>query len=366
MPTIDPWGSGLVEDYEKIIKDFGLEHFDDDLLKTLPEPNRIMRRGVVFAGRDMKRIAKAIKEKKPFYALSGIMPTSPQIHFGTKMVVENLRYFQDHGAQTYILVADLEAAAARGVTLEEARKRALEFHIPAYIALGLDPKKTTFYFQSENMDVVRLGFKASQKITLNEFRSVYGSADPGRIMSAVTQIGDMLYPQIAQRMPGIIPVGIDQDPHIRLCRDFTGRTKSEKWVPISSIYHKYTPSLDGSLKMSKSKPESCLSLPEDIKSVTRKINRAKSGGRVTVEEHRKKGAIIEDDMVFELLKQHLIEDDAELQHIHDEYKAGRMLTGEIKKIAIEKMTAFMQQFEKDLEVARKLVPKLKFVRYGKL
>ena len=29
-------------------------------------------------------------------------------------------------------------------TLEEAKKRALEFHIPAYIALGLDPKKTTF------------------------------------------------------------------------------------------------------------------------------------------------------------------------------------------------------------------------------
>ena len=27
--TIDPWGSNLLEDYEKIIKDFGLEVFDE-------------------------------------------------------------------------------------------------------------------------------------------------------------------------------------------------------------------------------------------------------------------------------------------------------------------------------------------------
>ena len=44
---IDPYGSELVEDYEKIIKDFGLEHFNVDLF---PNANRIMRRGVVFAG----------------------------------------------------------------------------------------------------------------------------------------------------------------------------------------------------------------------------------------------------------------------------------------------------------------------------
>ena len=42
--VIDPWGSGLLEDYEKIIKDFGLEVFNP---KLFPKPNRIMRRGVV-------------------------------------------------------------------------------------------------------------------------------------------------------------------------------------------------------------------------------------------------------------------------------------------------------------------------------
>jgi len=358
---IDPYGAELPEDYSKIVKDFGLEAFDLDLF---PEPNRVMRRGIVYAGRDLSIISKAIKEKKPFYVLSGIMPTGDKIHLGTKIVVENIRYFQEHGAKAYILVADLEAAAARGVTLEEGRKRALDFHIPAYIALGLDPKKTVFYFQSENKDVIHLAYEFSKKVTLNEFKAIYGNADPGRIMSAVTQVGDILYPQLEKRMPGIIPTGTDQDPHIRLTRDIVKRTQSKyKFVSPSSIYHKYTPSLDGSLKMSKSKPESCIELPEDLKLVCKKIRKAVTGGRDTLEEHRKLGAIIEKDMVFELLKQHLVENDDELQKIHDEYKSGRMASSEIKEIACEKMSLFMGKLNDNMAKARKLVPSLNFVKF---
>jgi len=105
-----------------------------------------MRRGIVFAGRDLKIISKCIKEKKPFYVLTGIMPTAEKLHFGTKSVIDQVKYFQKHGAETHVLIADLEAAATRGLSLEEAQKRALEIHIPCYIALGLDPKKTKFYF----------------------------------------------------------------------------------------------------------------------------------------------------------------------------------------------------------------------------
>lgn len=357
---IDPYGSVLIKDYKRLIKEFGLEHFDS---KLFPDANRLMRRGVVFAGRDLKRISDAIKNKNPFYVLSGIMPTNDKIHFGTKQVVENIAYFQKMGAKTYILVADLESAAARGVTLEQAKKRALEFQIPAYIALGLDPKKTTFYFQSENKEVVHLAYKFAKKITLNEFRSIYGDANPGRIMSAVTQAGDILYPQLEQRMPGIIPVGIDQDPHIRLTRDIVKRTKSMKFFLPSSIYHKYTPSLDGSMKMSKSKPQSCIELPDDPKKVCKKIMHALSGGQATIEEHRKLGANLENDMAFELLKQHLIEDDNEFEKVYNDYKSGKMLSGEIKKLACEKMTLFLNDFNKKLEDAKKIADKLKFVKF---
>ncbi|NQU97872.1 tryptophan--tRNA ligase [Candidatus Woesearchaeota archaeon] len=357
---IDPYGSELIKDYTKTVKDFGLEVFNS---KSFPKPNKTMRRGVVFAGRDLKIIARCIKEKKPFYALSGIMPTNEEIHLGNKLVVENLKYFQEHGGNAYILVADLEAQAARGVTLEEGRKRALNFHIPAYIALGLDPKKTVFYFQSDNKEVVQFAYEAARKITLNEFKAIYGTADPGRIMSAVTQVGDVLYPQFKERMPGIIPVGIDQDPHIRLSRDVVNRMKAKKFFLPSSIYHKYTPSLDGRMKMSKSRPESCITIPEDEKSVRRKIMKAVSGGRPTLEEHRRLGAEVEKCMVFEMLKQHLVEDDKELDKIYKEYKSGKMSAGEIKEMAAEKMVAFMKDFNKKLEKARKQIDKIKFVQF---
>ena len=64
VKTIDPYGSEIPEDYTKIVEDFGLEEFNVDLF---PEPNRLMRRGVVFAGRDLKQISDCIRQKKPFY-----------------------------------------------------------------------------------------------------------------------------------------------------------------------------------------------------------------------------------------------------------------------------------------------------------
>lgn len=357
---IDPWGSALVEDYIKVIDDFGLESFDP---KLFPNPNKLMRRGVAFSGRDLKTISNAIKSKKPFYVLSGIMPSDERIHLGNRMVIENMKYFQEHGAKTFILVADLESAATRAIPLEDAKKRALNFHIPAYIALGLDPKKTVFYFQSQNKEVMHKAYEFSKKITLSECRAIYGYIDPGRIMGAITQVADILYPQFEKRMPGIIPVGVDQDPHIRLTRDIVNRTRKDKYFPPSSLYHKYAPSLDGDLKMSKSKPESCLSLPEDIKVAKKRIMKAKTGGRESIEEQRKKGGQPEKCMIFELYKQHLIEDDKELQKIFDDCKAGKLLCGEDKQMCCERFEKFMKDFVKGMEKAKKNINKLNFVKF---
>jgi len=315
---------------------------------------------------------RRIKDKKNclilFQGEPGCQPAGSKVMMadGSWKAIEDVRKGDsvlsfDNG----VLVADLEASASRGISVEEARKIAMKFHIPAYIALGLDPKKTTFYFQSENKDVIHLAYEFSRKITLNEFRAIYGSADPGRIMSAVTQVGDVVFPQLKKKIPGIIPVGIDQDPHMRLSRDVCNRTKStHKLFPPASIYHKFTPSLDGGMKMSKSKPGSHIELPEDPKEACKKIKKAVTGGRETLEEHRRLGAEVEKCTVFELLKQHLVEDDKELQKIHDEYKSGKMTSGEIKEVACEKMTKFMNDFNKKLKAAQKDVKKLKFISFS--
>lgn len=361
--VIDPWGDTLIQDYKKVVTHFGLEPFDS---KLFPNPNRLMRRGIAFAGRDLKRISECIQKKKPFYVLTGIQPSAEKVHLGTRSVIENVKYFQDHGAQTYVLVADLESAATRGISVEEGRKRALEFHIPAYLALGLDIKKTTFYFQSENTTTLKLAFEAAQKITLNEFKGAYGNPEPGKILSALSQFADMIFPQELEgkSFPGIIPVGIDQEPHIRLCRDYLHKIESQKrFIPISSLYNQFMPSLDGSAKMSKSKPESAIFLPEKAEVACKAIKRAFTGGRATMEEQRRLGAEIEKDMVFELLKQHLVEDDNELERIRKEYATGKMLSGEIKQLACEKMTTFLEKFDSDMAYYQKHIKDVKILEF---
>jgi tryptophanyl-tRNA synthetase len=124
--VIDPWGKELVEDYTRLIKEFGMNEFD---AKLFPNPNLQMRRGINFGGQDLEQISTAIQNKKPFYVLSGIMPSSEKIHLGTETVIQNIKYFQEHGAKTYVLIADVESQATRGVSIEEGKKRALEFNI---------------------------------------------------------------------------------------------------------------------------------------------------------------------------------------------------------------------------------------------
>lgn len=361
-PIIDPWGAILIEDYARLLEEFGLEPFTDEIVKALPNPNKLMRRKVIFCHRDLGVIVKAIKERKPFYALTGIMPSAEKIHLGNRMVIENMKYFQERGAETFLLVADLEAVATRGVSLEEGRKRALEFHIPAYLALGIDPEKTNFYFQSENRAVTSLACVFSGKITLSEFQAIYGSADPDKIIASLLDASDILHPQLKRSIPGIIPVGIDQDPHLRLTRDIVKRVKELNFIPPASIYHKFTPSLDGSFKMSKSKPEGYMEIPEDPKSIAKKLRNAFTGGRATIEEQRRLGGQPEICVIFELYKQHLIEDDKELNEIYEECKGGRLLCGKDKDYAIESMTKFMKEFEEEMERAREIVPKLTFLK----
>ena len=358
---IDPWGAVLVEDYRKIIECFGLKPFTDELLRMMPEPNRLMRRKVVFCHRDLEVILNAIRGGRPFYALTGIVPSAEKIHFGNKMVVENMAYFQRYASRVYMLVADIEAATVRGISLRESRRRAMEFHIPAYIALGLNPEKVTFYFQSENKSVMRLAHILSAKVTLSEFRAIYGEVTPGKMVAALLDVGDILYPQLEEPMPGVIPVGIDQDPHIRLARDLARRFRKEYgFIPPASVYHKYTPSLDGRLKMSKSRPGSYIEIPEPPESVEKKIWDAFTGGRPTAEEQRELGGKPEICVVFELFKQHLIEDDGELDRIYDACKSGEIICGDCKTMASELMKRFMEEFEERLEEAREIAKTLEF------
>ena len=50
-------------------------------------------------------------------------------------------------------------------------------------------------------------------------------------------------------------------------------------------------------------------------------------------------------------------DDKKLQKIHDDYKSGKLLTGELKAILIDKINAFLKEHQKKREQARKQIDK---------
>lgn len=338
------------------MNEFGIEPFEN-VKDKLPQQHRYMRRNIVYGHRDLDRITDAIQNDKDWAMMTGLMP-SGKFHFGHKMVADQILFYQELGAEIFIAAADIEAHVTRDMSLEEVRELAIEEYLANYIALGLDPENVHFYFQSEGSPHYHAMSKYfAQHVTQNEIEAVYGDINPSKTVSALTQAADILQPEFDEfggPKPVVVPVGTDQDPHIRLTRDIASRYREQDFIKPSSTYHKFMRGLQGG-KMSSSDPKSYISLTEGIDDALQKIDQAKTGGRDTLDEHREKGAKIEEDIVFELLAFHLIDDDKRLREIHERYSSGEMLSGELKQIAKEELEAFLRKHQEKLKQAREQV-----------
>ena len=301
--------------------------------------------------------------------MTGLMPTG-KFHIGHMILAQQIIHYQKLGAKIYIAVADIESYNTRGQSLEESRKIAINEYISNYIALGLMPKNCEIYFQSNRSKdakksnaFYRLQNILARHLTFNEFKAVYGQISPGKMISALLQAADMLHPQLPEfeekPIPTLIPVGIDQDPHIRLARDISQRIKQPKFIKISSTYHKFVPGLGGAkAKMSASNTNSYIALTDSPADVERKIKKyAFSGGRDTLKEHKEKGGNPDVDVCFQYLKMFFEPDDKKLAEIYNNYKSGDLATKELKEYTIKKINAFLKQHQKKLAGARKKVEK---------
>ena len=216
---IDPWSSTTYQDYARLRDEFGIQEFSEDLWKDLPHPHRLLRRGVVFGHRGFEAIHDAIVKKKPWAILTGLMP-SGRMHLGHKMVIDEVLYYQSLGADIFIAVADIEAYATRGYSLKETKELAVNEYIANYIALGLDPNRSHLYFQSKHQDVKDLAFLLGKKVNWSQMVATYGfegSTNMAHIFSPLVQTGDILHVQLEKYggiRPTLVPVGVDQDPHI--------------------------------------------------------------------------------------------------------------------------------------------------------
>ncbi len=341
-------------DYEKLVKEFGVEPIAS-YLKSMKGLDLLYRRGIVFAHRDFARIADCIKNRKPFAVLSGFNP-SGTLHLGNLFFLKQALFFQKQGADVYIPVSNDETYVFKKTQdFERTTKFAEEEVIPSMVALGFDPKKTKIFISTKTAKVYELAVKLSTKTTLSTIKATFGFTDetnPGQIFYAIVQSAHILLPQLHEYggpRPTVVPIGIDQDPYMRIVRDMAERVGM---IKPSSTYHKFIPGLQGG-KMSGSKPETCIFLNDDIAVARKKIMRAFSGGANTLEEHRKKGGNPDVDVSFQYLKFLFEEDDKKIAEIEQDFRSGSMTSGELKNYLADKVEKFLKEHQQAKEKAKK-------------
>ena len=172
------------------------------------------------------------------------------------------------------------------------------------------------------------------------------------------QTGPSFLPSVLKKknIPCLIPHAVDQDPHFRIARDILPKLGYYK---PASIQCSFLPNLTGSDgKMSSSEAVSGILTTDTPEQIKKKINKyAFSGGQATIEEHRKKGGNPNIDVSFQFLKYLFEESDEKLKELEENYKSGELLTGELKKYTIEKISSFLLEHQKRRKNAEKEIPK---------
>mgnify|MGYP000844259437 CR=1 FL=1 len=408
--VVNPWASDQAVDIERLHVEFGIERIET-VTDLLPEVPDFIKRGIVFGHRDYDQIAHAIRTHEPFHVLTGFMP-SGHPHLGHLMVMKEVVWHVQHGGNGYVCIADREAHAVRNLTWEQCRRFGDEYRACLY-ALGFEGET---YEQSTNRTVQDLSFEASAKVNFSELSAIYGftpDTDIGHAISVLTQVSDILYPQVdSEPAPTIVPVGLDQDPHIRLTRGvahklrmftvedrnthisvrskeapeeameavhqaFLGSKRYEGHIDIpnvplehvkkvvraiershggygfvtpSATFHRFMPGLTGG-KMSSSVPESLIGFYEDDKTITKKIMAALTGGRMTLQEQKELGGEPDKCPVFLLNLFHMISDDTELAKLRSRCMAGELMCGQCKKETAARVVAFLDEFRERMACA---------------
>ncbi|NWS76434.1 SYWC protein, partial [Crotophaga sulcirostris] len=352
---VDPWtvqtSNAKGVDYDKLIVRFGSSKIDTDLINRIEraigqKPHRFLRRGIFFSHRDMDQILDAYENKKSFYLYTGRGPSSQAMHVGHLIPFIFTKWLQEvFDVPLVIQLTDDEKYLWKDLTTEKAYEYARE-NAKDIIACGFDINKT-FIFSDLDYLGTSTGFyrnivRVQKHVTFNQVKGIFGFTDSdciGKISFPAIQAAPSFsssFPQIfngKENIQCLIPCAIDQDPYFRMTRDVAPRIGQPKPALLHSIFF---PALQGAqTKMSASDPNSSIFLTDTPKQIKTKINKhAFSGGRDTIEEHRKYGGNCDVDVSFMYLT-FFLEDDDKLEQLKQAYTSGELLTGELKKVLIE-------------------------------
>jgi len=296
---------------------------------------------------------------KPFYLYTGRGPSSEALHLGHMIPFIFTKYLQDaFDVPLVIQMTDDEKFLWKDMTLTQAHRLGFE-NAKDIIAVGFDPRKTFIFSDLDYVGTMYPNIVRIEKcVTASQAKGIFGFEDKdnvGKYSYPAIQAAPSFsssFPKIfgkGSNVPCLIPCAIDQDPFFRMTRDVAPRLGL---VKPAVIHSKFFPALQGSkTKMSASDPNSAIFMTDTPEEVLFKLNKyAFSGGKDSVEEHRKQGANLEIDVPYQYLSIFLFDDD-KLEHIRKHYSTGALLTGEVKQILADVLTPFILEHQK----ARKAV-----------
>ncbi|KAG6850599.1 tryptophan--tRNA ligase [Arthromyces matolae] len=359
--VVTPWdvqgsvsadGKQQAIDYDKLVDQFGTRRVDEALLARFEKltghrPHVFLRRGMFFSHRDFDKILDRFEQGKPFFLYTGRGPSSDSMHLGHMIPFVFTKYplIASTDDEKFLFKHELKVEQTRAFARQNARD---------IIAVGFDLKKTFIF---SNYDYVGGAFyqnisKISRQITYSQAKATFGfneSDNIGKIHFAAIQAAPSFsnsFPQIfgtSTSSPCLIPCAIDQDPYFRLTRDVAQKLKYQK---PTLLHAKFFPALQGpQTKMSASDPNSSIYMSDKPSQIKNKINKhGFSGGQETEEEHRRLGGNTEVDVAYQYLR-FFLEDDDELEQLGKDYRAGTLLTGQLKARCIQELQKFVVDFQ---------------------
>ena len=282
--------------------------------------------------------------------VSGDRPTGA-LHLGHWVgSIKNRVELQDQ-YDCYFFIADLHTLTTKPLKEDILRIRDyMREMVLDYLALGIDPKRSTLYLQSALPAVYEMNLIFEMLISLNRLtglpslkemaRNAHMDSESipfGLIGYPVLQTADILLPKAH-----LVPVGKDNEAHIELARDIARRFNSYygEVFPQPEVLLSETSNLigtDGKGKMSKS-AGNAIYISEDAKAVEKKVTGMYTDPkRISADVP----GTVEGNPVF-VYHDTFNPNRDEVEDLKVRYRAGKVGDVEVKQKLIKALNAFLE------------------------
>lgn len=214
--------------------------------------------------------------------LAGIRATG-RLHLGNYLgAVKGMLELSKHSDyETLFMVADVHTLTTP-YNVEELRKNRREVIID-YLAAGLDPNQSILFQQAEVPEHIELAFYFSSVVTIAKMQHLPTFKDkvkqyPEHATLALLNYPSLMTADILAYKAGLVPAGIDQEPHLEVAREIARRMNQDYGTDFPEPKRfvttgEYVPSLTGEGKMSKSVEGSFINLTDDLETIRTKVRK---------------------------------------------------------------------------------------------